>query len=390
MKKVISMLMVLVMLVTLSACGNNKDTSGNTPSADSGNKSEDADTADSGKAADGEKALTKLSISHHPALHGVPAYVAIEKGFFKDAGLDVDMTIYLTGASQMEALPSGSWSLGGGGATAGVVGTIGYDVQILGYVGWDGPIDIYVREDSDIYQAGSGHIADYPNIYGTADNWRGKTFLLPQGTTAHLALLGTLDALGLGEADVNIVHMEVPAAQTAFRTGEGDGVGQWINFALTAQSYGWKKASSCADAGVDVPLTLYGSNDIINSDPDTVVAYIKAYMKAWYWIVDNREEATQLYYQFMLEEGVDTTEENCAKLLENYKPEGIDTMLSYYAEDPVTGKTPYYTKLATMLSYFVKMGKYDQEQVDKALSPDKLNSELMVRALNELKAEGYK
>lgn len=384
MKKTMVMIMVLSTMLLLCACG----TKGNNASEKTPSESTSATNAtNAAPTKEAEKALKKLSISHHPALHGLPAYVAIEKGFFEEAGFDVDMTIYLTGASQMEALPSGSWSLGGGGATAGVVGTIGYDLQILGYVGWDGPIDIYVREDSDIYQAGTGHLVDYPNIYGTAENWKGKTFLLPQGTTAHLALLGTLDAFGLAEEDVNIVHMEIPAAQTAFRTGEGDAVGQWINFALTAQSYGWKKVSSCADAGVDVPLTLYGSDDIINSDPDTVVAYISTYMKAWYWIIDNQEEAADLYYQFMLEEGVDTTKENCVKLLENYKPESIDTMLSYYVEDTTTGETPYYTKLATMLGYFVKMGKYSPEQVDKALAADKLNSELMVRALNELKAE---
>ena len=385
MKKNVSILLVLVMMVTLlSACSNNKDEN------PKGGSSSDNTTTTNDNTGDKGKELTKLSISHHPALHGLPAYVAIEKGFFEEEGLDVDMTIYLTGASQMEALPSGSWKLGGGGATAGVVGTIGYDCQILGYVGWDGPIDIYVREDSDIYTAGKGHIDGYPEIYGTAENWKGKTFLLPQGTTAHLALLGTLDRLGLSEDDVNIVHMEVPAAQTAFKTGEGDGVGQWINFALTAESYGWKKVSSCADAGVEVPLTLYGADDIINNSPDTVVSYIKGYMKAWYWITENQEEATKLYYQFMLEEGVDTTEEFCAKLLSNYAPEGIDKMLSYYEKDSATGSTLYYDKLATMLSYFVKMDKYSQEQVDKALDSSKLNSELMVRALNELKTEGYK
>ncbi len=35
------------------------------------------------------------------------------------------------------------------------------------------------------------------------------------------------------------------------------------------------------------------------------------------------------------------------------------------------------------------MGNYTQEQVDRALSSEKMNSELMVRALTELKAEGY-
>ena len=36
-----------------------------------------------------------------------------------------------------------------------------------------------------------------------------------------------------------------------------------------------------------------------------------------------------------------------------------------------------------------KFATYTQEQVDLALSGQKMNSELMVRALTELKSEGY-
>lgn len=380
MKKVLALVLAVVMLFSLVACGGGEDSSGsdNSGTTSTGTNSGGGDTGE----------LTKLTISHHPALHGLPAYAAIEKGFFEEEGLDVEMIVYIAGAVQMEALPSGTWQCGGGGATAGVVGTIGYDLQMLGYVGWDGPIDIYVREDSDIYQAGKGHVDGYPEIYGTAENWKGKEFLLPQGTTAHLALLGTLDALGLESTDVQITHMEVPAAQTAFRAGEGDAVGQWINFALTAQKYGWKKVSSCEDAGVNIPLVLFASDEIINSDPDTVVKYIKAYIKTWYWLADNPDEALELYYQYLVENGVETTEEDCKELLATYVPESIDDMLAYYEVDPETGKTPYVSYLETMLNYFVEIGNYTQEQADLALSDEKMNTELMVQALTELKEEG--
>ena len=300
----------------------------------------------------------------------------------------MDMTVYISGASQMEALPSGSWSCGGAGATAGCLGTIGYGLSLLGFVGWDGPIDIFVREDSDIYQAGKGHVEGYPDIYGTAENWKGKEFLLPNGTTAHLALLATLDDLGLTEEDVKITHMEVPAAQSAFLAGEGDGCGQWINFSLQAESYGWKRVTSSDAAGIGIPNVLFASEDIIKNDPDAVVSYIKAYLKAWYWMEKNPEETADLFYQYEMEEGVDTTEENCAKLAGDCLPPSVDEMLAMYEVDE-TGKTPYYNHLSKVLSYFLNMGKYTQEQVDLALSDQKMNSELMVRALTELKAEGY-
>ena len=298
------------------------------------------------------------------------------------------MTVYISGASQMEALPSGSWACGGAGATAGCLGTIGYGLSLLGYVGWDGPIDIFVREDSDIYQAGQGHIDGYPEIYGTPETWKGKNILLPRGTTAHLALLATLDDMGLTEDDITITHMEVPAAQNAFLAGEGDGCGQWINFSLQAESYGWKRVTSSDAAGIGIPNVLFASEDIIRDDPDAVVSYIKGYLKAWYWMEENPDEASELFYQYEMEEGVDTTKENCEILAKGCIPPAVDEMLAMYEADE-TGKTPYYNHLHKVLSYFLDMGNYTQEQVDRALSSEKMNSELMVRALTELKAEGY-
>ena len=353
-KRLLCVLLVTMMTLSLAACGG-----GGKSDQQQGSQQ----TTQSGDSGGSQAELKKLSISHHPVLSGLPAYVAIQKGFFEQEGLDVDMTVYISGASQMEALPSGSWSCGGAGATAGCLGTIGYGLSLLGFVGWDGPIDIFVREDSDIYQAGKGHVEGYPDIYGTAENWKGKEFLLPNGTTAHLALLATLDDLGLTEEDVKITHMEVPAAQSAFLAGEGDGCGQWINFSLQAESYGWKRVTSSDAAGIGIPNVLFASEDIIKNDPDAVVSYIKAYLKAWYWMEKNPEETADLFYQYEMEEGVDTTEENCAKLAGDC--------------------------LSKVLSYFLNMGKYTQEQVDLALSDQKMNSELMVRALTELKAEGY-
>ena len=377
-KKALSVLFAAIMILSLAACGGN---STNSQPSQPGTSTAD----DSGST---QKELKKLSISHHPVLSGLPAYVALQKGFFEEEGLDVDMTVYISGASQMEALPSGSWACGGAGATAGCLGTIGYGLSLLGYVGWDGPIDIFVREDSDIYQAGQGHIDGYPEIYGTPETWKGKNILLPRGTTAHLALLATLDDMGLTEDDITITHMEVPAAQNAFLAGEGDGCGQWINFSLQAESYGWKRVTSSDAAGIGIPNVLFASEDIIRDDPDAVVSYIKGYLKAWYWMEENPDEASELFYQYEMEEGVDTTKENCEILAKGCIPPAVDEMLAMYEADE-TGKTPYYNHLHKVLSYFLDMGNYTQEQVYRALSSEKMNSELMVRALTELKAEGY-
>ena len=86
--------------------------------------------------------------------------------------------------------------------------------------------DLWVRPDSPLLKT-KGANPQYPNIYGTADDWKGKKILGPTVTTAHYALSATLQALGLSDKDVNIVHMELGQAMTAFNAGEGDIIMLW-------------------------------------------------------------------------------------------------------------------------------------------------------------------
>lgn len=63
-KRFLCVLLVAMMALSLASCGKKEEESGE---------------------------LKKLSISHHPVLSGLPAYVALQKGFFEEEGLDVDI-----------------------------------------------------------------------------------------------------------------------------------------------------------------------------------------------------------------------------------------------------------------------------------------------------------
>ncbi|WP_300821307.1 ABC transporter substrate-binding protein, partial [uncultured Oscillibacter sp.] len=120
-KRLLCVLLVAMIALSLAACGGGKSDQ----QQSSQQTTQDGNSGDAQSQGDSQPqtGLKKLTISHHPVLSGLPAYVAIQKGFFEEEGLDVDMDVYISGASQMEALPSGSWSCGGAGATAGCLGT---------------------------------------------------------------------------------------------------------------------------------------------------------------------------------------------------------------------------------------------------------------------------
>ena len=127
MKKFLSVVLVLMMAVSLVFAGG----------------SEESDSS-----------LKKVTISLQPAHHSLGAFVALEKGWFEEEGLDVDVLVYTSGSPQLEAVASDAWSVGVMGVAAGVTGLLSYDLTCVGFSQWDIFYqNLYARPDSDIAQA---------------------------------------------------------------------------------------------------------------------------------------------------------------------------------------------------------------------------------------------
>jgi ABC-type nitrate/sulfonate/bicarbonate transport system substrate-binding protein len=59
--------------------------------------------------------------------------------------------------------------------------------------------DLWVRPDSPLLKT-KGANPNYPNIYGSPEDWRGKKILCTTVSTGHYALTMTLKALGIVNA----------------------------------------------------------------------------------------------------------------------------------------------------------------------------------------------
>lgn len=364
-KKLFALILALVMIFSFAACGGTDndatDTSGGT--------------------------ATELKISGHPAPHSLPNAIAITKGFFGDFGLDVSNTYYISGLSQMEAAPSNTWECGICGIPPTINGTLNYGVSIVGFSIYDdAPQYLFVREDSPIYQAGKGNIPEYPDLYGTAETWKGSTVLLPKGTTAHVLMLATLDALGLTESDVNIVHTEVPAAAQAFRAGEGDVVAQWSTFTYEALEEGWKPVSTAATIGLDLPSPILANNDILESNPDAVQSYVNTVVSTLQWINDesNRDELIDIYYNMCIDEGVSITEEACEWAIDIHHVPTIEELEALLEVDPETGLNGYQTTVSKVMDLLIRAGSYEENQ--KQALMDAIDTTFIEKAIASYKA----
>jgi len=67
--------------------------------------------------------LEPIKISYQPALYwSLPFYIATEKGWWKELGLDARFVTFPAGAPQIAAAQANDWDVGGTGSVPAVLG----------------------------------------------------------------------------------------------------------------------------------------------------------------------------------------------------------------------------------------------------------------------------
>ncbi len=264
-----------------------------------------------------DNGLEKINVSHHPYIHGLPTAVAIEQGFYEANGLEPEVTMYAGGAAQNEACATNAWDVGTTGMAGAVVGLIGYDMKVIGVsTSESATVDLWVRPDSPIAKI-AGEVDGYADIKGNAETWKGTTVICQSASNCHLVLLATLEKMGLTADDIKMVDMNVAQCYPAFKSGEGDVVALWSPFGYQAEKEGWVKVSSAEALGLEFCNIILATDKAIAEKPEAVQAWLQTYQQGADYISAHKEDAAQWLYDFSMDEGITTTEENCKLDIEN-------------------------------------------------------------------------
>lgn len=202
MKKLFALLLTVAMILSMVACGSTSSASNGTTAAPQGTEASGTES--------GEKDPTalnlsgkKLTIGTQAKAAGLYVYVAQEMGLFEDAGLDVEIVTFASGAPINEAMAAGELDV----AVSGMATVYALATGMYTYVG-DGTITvngqaIFARADSDIAKAGnySG------NIIGSPETVKGCSILGPLSTAAHYDAISYVNTFGLTSDDFSMVSM---------------------------------------------------------------------------------------------------------------------------------------------------------------------------------------
>ena len=297
-------------------------------------------------------------------------WYAKEKGWDKEAGLDIDIQYFGSGMDILNALPSGSWVFAGMGGVPAMMGNLRYGTSVIA-IGNDESYTngILVRPDSPIAKV-KGWNKDFPDVLGSPETVRGKTFLCTTMSSPHMALSSWLKVLGLTDKDVIIKNMDQPQALGAFENGTGDGVALWAPHLYVGEAKGWKMAGDIKNCGQTLPIVIQADKKFADANPEVIAAFLRAYMRGIHMLKNEPPESlAPLYRRFFMEwAGQQYTPEVALKDIKTHPVFNYEEQLKLL--DNSRGMSEAQQWQQYLAAFFTQLGRLTPAEYEKVKSAD--------------------
>lgn len=249
-KKIRGIILIMIAILTLSACSSNTQTNSSHKSKNDENK--------------------KVKIAAQATSGQVFQYLAEDKNYLEEEGIDSELTYINNGSDAFSALSSGQ-------------------VDVISTYGTGGPL-IQIANGQEFTMFGGYMIIGATPVfampdtkYDSIEDFRGKTIAIMRGGTPDIVLKGILhDAKFDLEKDVNFIEMKKNTdVMEAVRTGEADFGAVSTGFELQIEEAGmkivlwpdelWPNHSCCR---------LIAKTSWLEENPKTAEKLLRAYLRA--------------------------------------------------------------------------------------------------------------
>lgn len=215
-------------------------------------------------------------------------FIAYEKGYFKDEGLDVQLTQFSSVVDENNALASGKIDVmaGGVGEPLNLIQK-GKNLTVIGGV---------MAGDSAVI-ANASEVSTLQNI----TNFKGKTVATVKTSTGDVVWRAALKNAGVNESSINIVEYKTPGdVIQAVKSGKADAGIVWPPFEYTAQQQNLSIVKYSNDYIPNLPccrVTLQTST--LKENPDKWVRYEEALIKAYDFYKTNPDESVNITAKYV-------------------------------------------------------------------------------------------
>ena len=290
-------------------------------------------------------AQTKIKVSYQPALYwALPFFIATEKRWWKEVGLEPEFSTFPAGAPQVAAAQAKSWDVGGTGSVPAVLGAARFGLVTIG-----------LTNDESKANALMARADKIDALKANPKSIKGQKVLTTTNSTVHYAALNCLKQWGLANTDVEFVNLGQAQIISAITSNNGDIAGVWApNTYTLEEKAGVKYLCSGADAKAVVPGALVVRADYLKESPDSVAKFLAVYLRGWSWAKANPAEARAMMKKFYAQGGVEVSDKAADAEFATRPVFSLDEQLKIL--DRAAGASSVDTWLGNIASYMADVG----------------------------------
>jgi NitT/TauT family transport system substrate-binding protein len=231
-----------------------------------------------------EAKADKLRIAYHPNMGGSSAIITgINKGFFKEQNIDIELVKFTSGPPEVAAMISGDID----------AGYIGHGAHFLAVQGKVNILSLDVVSKSDEIlvskKAGISKIEDL----------KGKIVATQFGTSGDIVLELALKKAKMKKEDLKLVNMDMAGAVSAFIAGKVDAVAVWSPYTSEIKSRLGNDVLMLAN-NTDFkdefvfPSSWVATPEYIKKNEDKLVRFMKGLHKAMDYRSEHLDEVVEM------------------------------------------------------------------------------------------------
>lgn len=283
---------------------------------------------------------------------GLPLVQAQQAGYFKDAGIEVEIVVFATGAPINEAMGAEELDV----AVSGMASVYALATGRYKYIG-DGVIatggdGVYARPDSPIVKV-KGKAA---GTLGDAASVKDADILGPLATSGHYTAIKYVESLGLTADDFNMVSMDYPQAYQAFVVGQGDMVASTMPYSAKLDEAGFVKVAELKDVtGMGWMDTIFAQDYMVSERRGDLLALLDCYYRASEDLKNDEALRRSLGMAWYKEEGKTYTDFDMDTEIQQKAYHTLDSIL--------TDEFPFGSTMLSLGEFFTIQGMIDEDNL---------------------------
>ncbi|SFS41469.1 NitT/TauT family transport system substrate-binding protein [Succinivibrio dextrinosolvens] len=310
--------------------------------------------------------LPRIKVTMLMEHEGFLMWYAVKQGYDKKVGVNIDLTILDTNGIDImnrHRQDPKSWDVTCVTSIPLIVGSNQMPLEIVGIANDESnTTGIYVQPDSDILKE-KGWNEDYPEIYGSPETIKGKTFAIKTLTSGAFMLVKYLEIFDMDFSDVKVVDLAGKDAILALENGKVDGIALWSPDTYLAERKGMKQVATADDVEAEIPLMFMVDKEYTEDHEDVIAKMLAAYLLAVEKQIENPRSLTKDYQKFLRQYSTyEFSKEFCEYDILRHSVIPLETQLKLF-EKKGAGKSSI-QKLETNIASSLMLILYDSHTND--------------------------